>query len=141
LRAPWVFAVVGLVGSTIQMPAAAQSPEPSARRIYLLCQMEDPSCASLIQKAYDDFLANPTATACFGVNFPGSVYDERRQCWNVTATCHFVREPTLSLQEVYRAYMSFFSQTSYLSSSPRLIMYETMNRLGRCGSITTGAPR
>lgn len=105
-------------------PAHAQS-EPTARRVYLLCNMEDPSCTSLIQKAYNDFLANPTWVVCLADGQPG--------CHRMTYTCKFVREPAITLQDIYVRYMEMVDEHSYLwNETARIAMYQTMNFLGRC---------
>jgi hypothetical protein len=115
-------------------PAPAQS-EPSARRVYLLCQMEDPSCGPLLEKAYNDFLANPTFTTCSGSGHdPTCPAGTSRH----TATCIFRSEPRLTLEDIYRGYMMAFEQTNrdismFLNVSPRIMMFVTMSGwLHRC---------
>jgi hypothetical protein len=54
--------VAGSLVAAFCTDAPAQSP--TARRVTLLCDMEDPSCGPLLQKAYDDASANPTVTVC-----------------------------------------------------------------------------
>jgi hypothetical protein len=51
------FLAVGMVSAIAS--AQAQS-EPSARRAYLLCAMEDPACGPTLQTLYDEAISNPT---------------------------------------------------------------------------------
>lgn len=122
-----------IYAATWDVPAYAQ-PEPSARRVFLLCQMEDPQCGTLLREAYNDFLVNPTITECYTENFGGNgVYDQRRRCWNTTTTCHFVRNPEPTIKDIFMRYMNVFPQASmYWNSSPRVMMYLAMNLSARC---------
>jgi hypothetical protein len=114
--------------------AAHAQPMPSARRIYLLCQMEDLSCGTLLQKAYDDFLADQTWTTCY----PDQHYapDGARigpSCRNVTYTCEFIRQPQLNLDQIYAGYMqTMVSFPSLSGDSAHHAMYMTMVMLHRC---------
>src|ERR1700722_10979346 len=109
----------------------AQS-EPTARRVYLLCQMEDPSCPSLIQEAYNAFLANPTWTVCYPDSQPDPGCPGGRGRRG-TSTCKFRPEPTLTLREIYVRYMYVVSTNSMLWGEPaRIGMLMTMSSLNRC---------
>ena len=105
---------------------------PTARRVYLLCESEDPSCPALIQKAYNEFLANPTVTECYSVNYGNGTYDAKRGCWNTTNTCHLLNT-RMKLDDIYLRYMQIFTQARmYWESSPRVMMYVAMNMSGLC---------
>lgn len=46
--------------ATLALSASAQSePNPSARRIYLLCRLEDPTCPDLFIPLVKDVIDNP----------------------------------------------------------------------------------
>src|SRR5579864_4620552 len=97
--------VIAVCVAFVSVTAFAQSG-PSARRVFLLCRMEDPECGTLLQNAYDEFLANPSVTECYTENFGGKgVYNQQQRCWTIKNVCHFVREPALSLQDIYVSYM------------------------------------
>lgn len=121
---------IGLTAAAISIQAQAA---PTARRVYLLCEAEDPACPALIRQAYDDFLANPTVTECSTINYgKNSTFDAKRNCWNVTSVCH-VTGPQMDLQDVYLHYMQTFPARSlYWESAPRVMMFMAMNMLGLC---------
>lgn len=125
-----LFLAIGLAATAISTQSYAA---PTARRVYLLCEAEDPACPALIRQAYDDFLANPTVTECSTINYgQNSTFDERRRCWNVTSVCH-VTGPKMDLQDVYMRFMRTVPTRSlYWESSPRVMVYLAMNLFGLC---------
>lgn len=46
-----LLAIAALAAVALAVPAVAE-PVPSARRVYMLCVIEDPSCGPLIREAY-----------------------------------------------------------------------------------------
>jgi hypothetical protein len=130
VRASAAIAVYGVASIT----TTHAQPAPSARRIYLLCQMEDPSCGTLLQNAYADFLGDQTWTSCY----PDQHYalDGARigpSCGNVVLTCKFIREPKLSLDQIFTGYMQAMVMFPSLSGdSARHAMYMAMVVLHRC---------
>jgi hypothetical protein len=98
----------------------AASGAPSARRVWLLCEMEDPQCGPSLAAAYADFLANPTWTTTIA----GS---ERP----TTFVCHTTRR--VELKELYPWFMrSVGSQPLVWPEPARLGVYAALNDAGMC---------
>ena len=115
-------------------PAVAQS-EPSARRITLLCNMEDPSCGPLLQKAYDDAVANPTVLGCTGSGVssprcPSGSY------LSPVITCNFAGEPKPTVQELFGFWMFAIRYElmpyNFAELSARIGMIYALNSSRRC---------
>ena len=113
-----------LLATAVTLPAAAQ-PEPSARRLYLLCQMEDPSCGPMIEQAYQAAIANPRrawtpkgVASCLPTD-PATRTDPRPPAWNQIYAL-FMREVEFNTLPVEQA-------------TPRTVMIGVRARLGLCG--------
>ena len=99
----------------------------TARRLWLLCNAEDPSCGTLLRQAFNDFLANPTLTSCTYEKTQDSVYNERHRCWEHTGYCRFVGDRSISTQQLFLEYMSIVPMVrDYWGWSPRAMMYVIM---------------
>jgi hypothetical protein len=120
------------VGLLVAATCAA-SAEPSARRVYLLCNAEDPECGPLLRDAFQAFLANPTLTECYSQDFGGGVYDSTRRCWETTTVCHYQKTPDLNFDLFYQTFMTSV-ETGEISQYPaHLGVFLTMKAMGRCG--------
>ncbi len=120
-----------LIALAVVAPARA---EPTARRVWLLCQMEDPGCFPAMEAAFDAFLDNPTWTECYSQNFGhGGVFDAARKCWKTTTRCEIIRSPHITNAEIFRWYMIAVQQNPILWTMPaRIGMYQAMREDGRC---------
>jgi hypothetical protein len=99
--------IIALVTALFAAPAMAQQTEPSARRITILCQLEDPQCAPLLVGLARDVARNPTLNGA------------RLRC---------PTEDQLTAQEMQRVAINFFMYAPS-GMSPRMTMiYELQCR-------------
>ena len=118
--------IVAMLIFLMTSPAHAQS-EPTARRAYLLCQMEDPSCGPALQELYNAAIHNPTwegigqSLICPRLRPPGI----RPRAGDYLAP--------LTLEDIYRVYMdSIRGYPAIGQYSGRIGMLYALQRIWHC---------
>lgn len=104
-----------LMGGAICAAGGQSEPGPSARRVYLLCQAEDPSCGPILMSLYEAALRN------------GDFRGTKIGC---------ARYRPLALSQIYAMFMNAMGADLAFTSGPGWGGYSLTGREGMIKSIS-----